>query len=81
MNLFDSGKSTSSKKLIQNFSIDSKNFMIPMYSVIQTLPWIYENGINFISLIIEDSILRNKSLLIYHPKDFRILGVNKKCFE
>lgn len=34
MNLFDSGKSTSSKKLIENFSIDSKNFMVPIYSVI-----------------------------------------------
>ena len=45
------------------------------------MPWIYENGINFISLIIEDNILKNKSLVIYHPKDFRILGVNKKCFE
>ena len=69
------------RKLLENFSIDNKKFMIPIYSVIQTLPWIYEKGINFISLIIEDSVLKNKSLLIYHPKDFRILGVNKKCFQ
>ena len=52
MNLFSSGKSTSMKKLIHNFSIDKNNYIIPIYTVISTLPWIYENGINFISLIV-----------------------------
>lgn len=57
------------------------NFLVPIFSVVKSIPMIQEMGITFISLILLDNSLYEKPLLIYDPLDFRLFGVNEVCFQ
>lgn len=60
LNLFNNYSSSKSiTRVIHNFSINNEKFILIVYSLVKTLPWLYENGINFISLIIPDDSLNN----------------------
>ena len=49
------GKSKSMSKLITNFIKNKKNIYVPVYTILKSLPWLHQSGINFISLIIVDT--------------------------
>ena len=81
-NLFSNySYSKSITRVIHNFSIDSEKFLVIIYSLVKTLPWLYEKGINFISLIIPDENLNQRPIILIDPRNNQVLGINKVCYQ
>lgn len=57
LNLFENGSETSIAKIIHNFALRKDKFMIPIFSLVKSLPRLHENGISFISLLLFDTNL------------------------
>ena len=62
---------------IYNFAVKKNKFIVPIKSMIKPIPWLYENGISFIGLFVEDEKYINKSLIVINPLSYTIYGVNE----
>lgn len=77
LNLFSNfSASKSITRVIHNFSINADKFLVIIYSLVKTLPWLYEKGINFIALIIPDESLNQRAILLIDPRNNQVLGLN-----
>ncbi len=81
LNLFTNySASKSITRVIHNFSINADKFLVIIFSLVKTLPWLYQKGINFIALVIPDENLNQRAVILIDPRNNQLLGINQICY-
>ncbi len=82
LNLFTNfSASKSITRVIHNFSINADKFLVIIFSLVKTLPWLYQKGINFIALVIPDENLNQRAVFLIDPRNNQLLGINQICYQ
>ena len=76
---FSKDFSSSIMKVFENFVLTKEKLLVPVKVVVKSISDISSSGINLIGMFLRNSDMDEQALIVYDPKDYSLLGVNKTC--